>query len=70
MIARLAGALLRAFLVVLMISTPSLLLPGTTTDGAQIITLVAIFAAMLTIFEYASSYPGLVEFRDAPPFNR
>ena len=53
-----------------MISTPSLLLPGTTTDGAQIITLVAIFGAMLTIFEYASSYPGLVEFRDAPPFNR
>ena len=70
MIARLAGALLRAFLVVLMISTPSLLLPGTTIDGAQIITLVAIFAAMLTIFEYASTYPGLVEFRDAPPFNR
>lgn len=70
MISRLAGALLRAFLVVLMISTPSLLLPGTTTDGAQIITLVAIFGAMLTIFEYASSYPGLVEFRDAPPFNR
>lgn len=70
MISRLAGALIRAFLVVLMISTPSLLLGGTSVDGAQIITLVAIFAAMLTIFEYASSYPGLVEFRDAPPFNR
>lgn len=70
MISRLAGALVRAFLVVLMISTPSLLLPGTSVDGAQIITLVAIFGAMLTIFEYASTYPGLVEFRDAPPFNR
>ena len=57
MIARLAGALLRAFLVVLMISTPSLLLPGTTIDGAQIITLVAIFAAMLTIFA-KMTWPG------------
>ena len=70
MISRLTGALLRALIVVLMISTPSLLLGDTSIDGAQIIILVAIFAAMLTIFEYASTYPGLVEFRDAPPFNR
>jgi hypothetical protein len=53
-----------------MIATPSLLLPGTTADAAQIVTLVAIFGAGLTLFEYASSYPGLIEFRDAPPFNR
>ncbi len=32
--------------------------------------LVSFFGAALTFFEYASSYPGLVEFRDAPPFNR
>ncbi|MEL7026902.1 MAG: hypothetical protein AAGO57_06700 [Pseudomonadota bacterium] len=70
MIARLTGALLRAILVVMLIATPALLLPGTTEDVAQIVTLVAIFAAALTVFEYASSYPGLVEFRDAPPFNR
>lgn len=69
-ISRLAGAVLRALLVVLMIATPSLLLPGTTVDAAQIVTLVALFAATLTLFEYASSYPGLIEFRDAPPFNR
>lgn len=53
-----------------MIVTPSMLLPGTTSDAAQIIMLVALFAAALTFFEYASAYPGLVEFRDAPPFNR
>lgn len=47
-----------------------MLLPGTSSDAAQIVMLVAIFAAALTFFEYASSYPGLVEFRDAPPFNR
>jgi len=36
----------------------------------QIVALVSIFGAALTIFEYASVYPGIVEFRDAPPFNR
>ena len=65
-----AGALVRAFLVVLLVATPSLLLPGVTSDVTQIVALVSIFAAALTIFEYASTYPGLVEFRDAPPFNR
>ncbi len=70
MISRLAGALLRAIFVVLLLATPSLLMPGMSSDTAQIVTLVAIFGAALTFFEYASSYPGLVEFRDAPPFNR
>lgn len=70
MISRLAGAIARAFLVVLLIATPALLLPGTTQDAAQVVTLIAIFGAVLTIFEYASDYPCLVEFREAPPFNR
>jgi len=69
-IARLLGAVLRAFCVVILIALPSLLLPGVSADTAQIVALVAIFGAALTIFEYASNYPGLVEFRDAPPFNR
>jgi hypothetical protein len=55
---------------VVLLATPSLLLPGMTSDTAQMVMLVAIFGAGLTFFEYASSYPGLVEFRDAPPFNR
>ena len=70
MITRLAGAILRAVLVVLLIATPALLLPGMSRDVTQIVALVSIFAAALTIFEYASVYPGLVEFRNAPPFNR
>ena len=70
MISRLSGAIARAMLVVLLVATPSLLLPGVSPDGEQIVVLVAIFGAALTIFEYASAYPGLVEFRDAPPFNR
>jgi len=69
-IARLPSAIARAMFVVLLIATPSLFLPGTSADGKQIVALVAIFGAALTLFEYAAAYPGLVEFRDAPPFNR
>ncbi len=61
---------MRAVLMVLLVATPSLLVPGLNADSAQIVVLVGIFAATFTIFEYASAYPGLVEFRDAPPFNR
>lgn len=49
---------------------PSLMLPGVSPDAAQIVALVALFAAALTFIEYVTTYPGLVEFRDAPPFNR
>lgn len=70
MISRIPGAIVRAVFVVLLIATPSQLLPGVTADGKQVVALIAIFGAALTIFEYASAYPGLVEFRDAPPFNR
>ncbi|MEM8978378.1 MAG: hypothetical protein AAGD04_02770 [Pseudomonadota bacterium] len=70
MIPRLTGALVRALLVIVLVATPSMLLPGVNADSAQIVAFVAIFAAAFTVFEYASEYPGLVEFRDAPPFNR
>lgn len=70
MMARLTGAILRAILVVLMIAIPSLLLPGTSSDTAQIVVLMAFVAAGFTIIEYAAKSPSLVEFRDAPPFNR
>jgi hypothetical protein len=69
-ISRLVGAVVRAFLVIVLVALPSLMLPGTSSDSAQIVALVAIFGAALTIVEYSSDYPGLVEFRDAPPFNR
>lgn len=70
MIARVTGALLRAILVVILIATPSLVLPIVSHDTSQIVAFIALFAAALTFFEYASTYPGLVEFRYAPPFNR
>jgi len=67
---RLPGAIARAFLMAMLVATPALILPNVSSDATQVVVLVAIFAAALTLFEYASSYPGLVEFRDAPPFNR
>lgn len=67
---RLAGALLRAVFVMVLVATPSVLLPGTNSDGKQMVALVALFAGMLTFVEYNATYPGLIEFRDAPPFNR
>jgi len=67
---RMAGAVARAFLVAIMVATPSLVLVDVTTDTQQMVALVAIFAAGLTFVEYNAVYPGLVEFRDAKPFNR
>jgi hypothetical protein len=69
-ITRFTGALTRAVLMALLIATPSLLMPTVNADTNQVVALIALFAGLLTFFEYASSYPSLVEFRDAPPFNR
>lgn len=70
MLARLPAAVVRAVLVVMLIVMPFAILPNSGTDNTQIIVLVAIFGALFTIVEYSSSSPSLVEFRDAPPFNR
>ncbi|MFN7051815.1 MAG: hypothetical protein ACK4NH_06855 [Gemmobacter sp.] len=70
MVTRLTGAAFRAFLVMVLIITPSVLLPGTGADGREMVALVALFAGALTFTEYKTTYPGLVEFRDAPPLNR
>ena len=69
-ISQLVGAVVRAILVLVVISTPSLLIPGTSEETTQIVTLIGLFAAVFTFSEYASTYPGLIEFRDAQPYNR
>ncbi|MES2665161.1 MAG: hypothetical protein V4712_03625 [Pseudomonadota bacterium] len=53
-----------------LIATPSVLLPQIGTDTKQMVALVALFGGALTFVEYNATYPGLIEFRDAPPFNR
>ena len=70
MVSRLTGAAVRAFLVMVLVATPSVILPGIGADTKQMVALVALFAGALTFAEYNAVYPGLVEFRDAPPFNR
>jgi hypothetical protein len=69
-LSRLAGAIVRAFFVLILLMTPSLLLPGVTQDSKQIICLLGIMAAAITFMEYGSRYPSLIEFSKAPPFNR
>ena len=70
MFVRMAGAALRGLLVALLIATPALLLPAAAMDKSQIVVFVSLIAAALTFVEYNSSAPSIVEFRDAPPFNR
>jgi hypothetical protein len=67
---RVARAAVRAFLVMILVVLPSVILPGIGTDTKQIVALVAIFAGALVFFEYNAIYPSLVEFRDGAPYNR
>ncbi|MDO6734770.1 hypothetical protein Q4555_08810 [Octadecabacter sp. 1_MG-2023] len=53
-----------------MIAIPSLMLTGTTTDTSLIVTLVCIVSGIFVFVEYNTVSPSLIEFRDAPPFNR
>ncbi len=65
-----AKSALRGFLVALLVLLPALLLPGTTQEAAQAVTLIALLAAAVVVAEYTARYPGLIEFRDARPYNR
>lgn len=70
MIGRMTGAAVRGLLVASLIATPAFLLPGVQADSSQITVLVALLACFLTFVEYNSIFPSILEFREAPPFNR
>ncbi len=70
MVSRLTGAIVRMILVMVLFATPSVLLVDVTVDTKQMVALVALFAGVLTFVEYNATYPSLIEFRDAAPFNR
>ncbi len=70
MIARLFWAVFRAGLVILVVAAPAFLLPGTSVASQEISLIIGGIAAAFTIFEYASTHPGLIDFRFAPPYNR
>lgn len=61
---------MRALLMAFLVAIPSLVLPGTSSDAAQMAALIALVAAVVTFAEYSSEYPTFLEFRNAPPFNR
>lgn len=69
-VSRLSGALFRAVLVMVVVVTPSVVLSDVSSDAKQMAALVALFAGLLTFVEYNADAPSLIEFRDAPPFNR
>ncbi len=64
------GAIARALLVVVLAVFPAIVIPSTAPDTAQSTILLALFAGGIVFAEYASEYPGLIEFRFAAPFNR
>ncbi len=57
-------------LVAALLILPAVIVPVTSPETAQIVILLALFAAGLVFSEYSSAYPGLIEFRFAAPFNR
>ena len=54
----------------LLVLTPALYLPVSSTNGTEIVVFLAILAFFLTFAEYNSAFPSFIEFRDAPPVNR
>ncbi len=65
-----AHILVRGFCAAMLILLPALLLPEISIEAAQAVTLLALLAAIVVGTEYAAAYPGLIEFRDAKPYNR
>lgn len=49
---------------------PALVLPSGAMQDGPAVALLALFAGGLTFVEYKAVYPSLIEFRDAPPYNR
>lgn len=70
MLGKLTSAITRAFLVALVIAMPALIIPSANADGYQFAFICGIFGAALVFVEYFATYPSIIEFRNAPPFNR
>ena len=64
------SALLRAVLMAWLVVIPALMLPGVGSDAQQFAFIIGLLAAVFVFVEYFSTYPSLLEFRFAPPFNR
>jgi hypothetical protein len=67
---RVLNAASRGILVLLLVVAPAFLLPGASRTGQEISIIMGALLAIFTCFEYASTQPGLIDFRYAPPYNR
>jgi hypothetical protein len=67
---RLLGAVVRAGLVMAMVALPAAVLTQVSADTKQMVTFAALLLGAITFAEYNATYPSLIEFRDAAPFNR
>lgn len=70
MLTKFISAITRAVLVAFLIALPALLVPNVSADASQVMMLIALFSAVLVFIEYYATYPSIIEFRYAPPFNR
>ncbi|SHG84325.1 hypothetical protein [Cognatishimia maritima] len=70
MLTQFISAITRAILVAFLVALPAILLPSAHSDSSPIVLLIAFFAAVLVFIEYYATYPSIIEFRYAPPFNR
>ena len=69
-ISKIATALIRSILVACVVALPSMVVPDPNGGSSEVISLVALCFGVFVFIEYVSSYPSLLEFRDAQPFNR
>ena len=70
MFAQFTSAFARAVLMILLVITPAITLPNISADAQQFAFLGALFAGGFVFIEYYSTYPSILEFRFAKPFNR
>ena len=67
---RVSGALFRAILVGVLFALPAFVVPGIASQNGTVIFIISLSMMIWTFMEYASVSPSLIEFRNAPPFNR
>ncbi len=69
-LAQIVSAATRAILMALLVAIPAFMVPSADADSSYVTMLVALFVGTLVFIEYVSTYPSIIEFRFAPPFNR
>lgn len=67
---RLFASILRGFAVGFVLLVPSLMLVNVSSDATYFVLISSLLMGFIVFSDYYNSYPSILEFRDAPPFNR